>query len=125
VSPDDEVSLAWLDEDGWLTARDREFHFVREGPALIPDLTYAERTAADDEALAWEPSDFDPSEFVASPVQRRERDETPANWELDLNKTLCINNCGRSKAPKRRYCFACIKRQQRNRDAMLNRRHRI
>jgi hypothetical protein len=110
------------DNDG-LTRRqrDKQFRRVRPGRRYIPDLTYEERVAEDDET-AWQPDDFEPDDFEA-PTFRDwgSPDDTPANWENDLDTTACESGCGRVKAPNRRRCWACIKVQQRQRDAILSR----
>jgi hypothetical protein len=99
--------------------RDRQCRHVRPGRRYIPDLTYDERVPHDDED---DPTDyFDAWEF--EPPQFRDwgsPDDTPASWEMDLNSPCESDGCGRPKAPNRRRCFACIKRAQRSRDAILS-----
>jgi hypothetical protein len=97
---------------------DRELRVIRPGMRAIPhDNT---DLASDPEYDAWTPDDFDPSEFEPPQFDGwRSRDDSPANWELALDEAACASGCGRPKAPNRRQCWACIKRQQRRRNVPL------
>jgi hypothetical protein len=102
--------------------RDREFRVVRPGMRYIPDESAAE-TYIEEEERAWQVDDFDPADLEFEPhyFTGSERSDAPANWELQLDALTCVRDgCDRPKAPNRRQCWACIKRQQRHNDLYLN-----
>jgi hypothetical protein len=100
--------------------RDRQLRIIRPGRRFVPDLTYDERTANDDEPVVWEPADFDPADFEPSDFRYYGPDDTPANWQIELAATACACGCGRQKAPNRRLSFACVKRKQRRLNKLIS-----
>jgi len=99
--------------DSARTPRERDLRIVRPGMRFIPDATYGERTANDDEPVVWEFADLEEPDFELSDFPYYAPDDTPANWETALEEDGCDCGCGRPKAPKRRLSWACIKRKQR------------